>query len=146
MTTSMICSGVFFLIGLSIMALGWKTYRKSSRVASWLTTTGIVTVSEVIRSMGSELKYSAHIVYQYSVNGVSYSSNKITPAELMDIADTGQNEAVAKVKKYPLQSTVTIYYDPQDPQRAVLEKGGDASLFFLGAFFLAFALAIFFVG
>ncbi len=146
MTIPVICAGVFFLIGLAIMASGWMTYRKSSQATNWLTTTGTITTSEVIRSTGGKLSYSGHVVYQYSVQGKSHVSSHVSIAELMGIFDTGQSEALAKVKKYPINSTVTVYYDPQNPQRAVLEKRGDASLFYLGGVFLVFALIIWFLG
>ncbi len=146
MTVPMICSGVFFLIGLAIMASGWMTFHKSNQAANWLTTIGTITTSEVIRSTGGKLSFSAHVVYQYSAQGGNHVSTRVSIAELMGIIDTGQNQAMAKVKKYPINSTVTVYYDPQNPQRAVLEKGGDASLFYLGGVFLVFALIIWFLG
>ncbi|MCE9644398.1 MAG: DUF3592 domain-containing protein [Chloroflexi bacterium] len=146
MTTSMFCAGVFFLIGLAIMASGWITYRKSGQAADWIAAPGTVITSEVIHSIGGKLSFSAHIVYQYTALGRRHTSSHVTIAELMGIFDTGKDEAMAKVKKYPAQSTVTVYYDPQDPQRAVLQKNGDASLFYLGGIFMAFTIAIWLLG
>ncbi|MBL8077959.1 MAG: DUF3592 domain-containing protein [Anaerolineales bacterium] len=145
MTIPMICAGIFFLIGLAIMASGWMTFHKSNQAAVWPSTTGTIITSEVLRSTGGKLSFSAHIVYQYAAQGGNHVSTRVSIPELMGIVDTGQKEAMAKVEKYPIHSTVTVYYDPQDPQRAVLEKRGDVSLFYLGAVFLVFALVIWFL-
>lgn len=145
-TTSMLCSGVFLLIGLGIIFSGWLTYRKSNQAAGWIPASGKVITSEVRRTSGSDLKFFAHIVYQFMAGGMEYISRNVTFAQLMGILDTAKPAALEKVKKFPAGSMVTVYYDPENPNRSVLEKGGDSSLFFLGGIFVLFGIVIWFLG
>jgi hypothetical protein len=34
-----------------------------------------------------------------------------------------QEQAQAILENYPLGATVTVYYDPRDPQQAILKRG-----------------------
>jgi hypothetical protein len=144
-TTATICSGFFFLIGLGIVLAGVRTYRKSNQASNWNTATGKITSSEVTHTSGSKIQYYSRIEYEYSVLGTNYISNKVTFAQLMGIDDTAKGAAEGKVKKFPAGSAVTVYYDPGDPRRAVIQKGGDSSLLILGGLFMAFALVFFFI-
>ena len=145
LTTATICSGVFFLIGLGIVLSGVRTYTRSNQISNWLTTAGTIKISEVRRSGGTKIEFHDHIVYEYTVLGTTYTSNTVTVANLMGITDKGSPEAQAKVKKFPAGSSVTVYYNPEDPHRSVIQKGGDSSLFILGSIFIAFAIVIWFL-
>jgi hypothetical protein len=145
MTTATICSGVIFLVGLAIVLSGVMTYRKSNQASHWLPAQGRIKTSEVTRTTGGKIQYYAHIEYEYTAQGMNYSSNNVTFAQLMGIADTGQSAAQEKVKKFPAGSTVTVFYDPNDPRRAVLQKGGDSGILILGGIFIAFAVLILFL-
>ncbi|WP_371193425.1 DUF3592 domain-containing protein [Glaciecola sp. SC05] len=63
---------------------------------------------------------SPHIAFAYTVNGQTYISEQI---------DFGQwNYDVAHyLQKYPIGKTVSAFYDPIAPQRAVLEKSGSVA-------------------
>ncbi|MFT3890215.1 MAG: DUF3592 domain-containing protein [Anaerolineales bacterium] len=140
-----ICSGIFFLAGLAILFTGFRTYQRSKQAANWLTVTGKVTTSKLINPMGNDRKQYARIEYEYSVLGTNYVSNKISFSQLMGFDDTALGTAEEKVKKFPAGRSVTVYYDPQEPQRAVLETGGNSGLLILGGLFLAAALAFYFI-
>ena len=139
------CSGIFFLAGLAILFTGIRTYQRSKQAANWTTVTGMVTTSKVINPMGNERKQYARIEYEYSVLGTSYVSNKINFAQLSGFNDTALGTAEEKVKKFPAGRSVTVYYDPQEPQRAVLETGGNSGLLILGGLFIVSALLFFFI-
>ena len=139
------CSGIFFLAGLAILFTGFRTYQRSKQAANWTTVTGMVTTSKVINPMGNERKQYARIEYEYSVLGTSYVSNKINFAQLSGFNDTALGTAEEKVKKFPAGRSVTVYYDPQEPQRAVLEIGGNSGLLILGGLFIVSALLFFFI-
>ena len=68
-----------------------------------------------------EAKYFGRVVYQYSVSGQDYTS---------DLTDLGpgskhsdEREALADVAQYQQGDPVTVFYDPADPQIAVIQKG-----------------------
>jgi preprotein translocase subunit SecG len=145
LTTTTICSGLFFLIGLGLAFAGFRTYQKSNQASNWMTTTGRITTSAVTNRMSSDHKQYAHIEYEYSVLGANYVSNKINFAQLIGFDNTAMGNAEETVKKFPAGSAVTVYYDPQDPHRAVIEKGGDAGMLILGGLFMAAALVFYFL-
>lgn len=145
LTTATICSGFFFLVGLGIVLSGVRTYTRSKQISNWLITTGTVKVSEVKRSGGTKIEYHDRIIYDYTVMGTDYTSNTVTVADLMGIVDNGLAAAQAKVQKFPAGSTVTVYYDPEDPRRSVIQKGGDSSLFILGGIFMVVGIVFFLI-
>jgi hypothetical protein len=142
LTTPIIIAGIFFLIGLGIMAAGAMTYLKGNKVSGWATTQGQVVVSQINRSTGSNMKFFGFVEYEYTVAGNIYRSKTVTPAELMGISDTTHQAATEKVAKYPAGKRIAVIYDPSDPQKSVLEKGGDSSLFILGGIFMVFGIVI----
>jgi hypothetical protein len=58
------------------------------------------------------------VTYTYQVLGREYQSNAITPG--FDVGGTGAEKITGK---YPEGRQVRVYYDPQYPSRAVLERG-----------------------
>lgn len=66
-------------------------------------------------------QYNARLNYSYLVNGKEYQS---------DLTDLGPGKSVASKEKalalmshYSPGMTVTVYYDPADPQVGIIEKG-----------------------
>ena len=65
-----------------------------------------------------------NISYRYEVNGKEYVNDQYAQrASLVNRRSLVERT----VKKYPVGSKVTVFYDPQDPQVAYLEKGYGAS-------------------
>ncbi|MDX1776899.1 MAG: DUF3592 domain-containing protein, partial [Desulfobulbales bacterium] len=77
---------------------------------------------------GSSKKYEAHIIYKYNIAGQEYISE---PYEINFLGFTNNLsgshsylEDVLKVRqKYKPGSTVEVYYDPDNPAKALLVKG-----------------------
>ncbi len=145
MTATTCCSGFFFLIGLALVFAGYRTYRKSDESISWPTTMGTVKTSEVRRTVGANNEFHSYIEYEYSVLGTDYVSNKVTFGELAGFQDIKKSIAQKAVNRYPAGSTVTVYYDPQDPKKAVLQRGGDSALLWLGGAFMVSAVVFYFL-
>jgi hypothetical protein len=145
MSTVTIFALVFGAIGVAIMLAGVNTYIKGNKARDWAIAQGKVVTSQVNRSVGGKLTFSGWVVYDYSIMGQSYRSQTVTTAELMNIQSTGKAEAYAKVAKYPVGTTVSVYYDPNDPKRSVLEIVGDSSLLMLGGIFVIFALVFYYI-
>jgi hypothetical protein len=59
----------------------------------------------------------AHVRYAYQVAGNAYESNKIYPG--VEMGGTGTHKIV---ERYPAGTQVMVYYDPQDPSKALLER------------------------
>ncbi len=145
MTAMACCSGFFFLVGMALVFAGIRTYRKSDESLSWPTTTGTIQVSEVRRTSGANNEFHSYVEYQYSVLGTDYVSHTVTFGELAGFQDTKKSIAQKTVNRYPAGSTVTVYYDPQDPKKAVLQRGGDSALLWLGGAFMVSAVVFYFL-
>lgn len=88
---------------------------------SFLTTSGRVTVSYIeLRGSPAFNAVGWHFVihYEYSVDGKIYESN------VVNYGNTGSSNrsfAEGYVNRYPVGKPVLVYYDPQQPEKAVLE-------------------------
>jgi len=59
--------------------------------------------------------YYPHIVYSYEVNEQTYTGNRIS------FGDAGGNAPLGRW--YQAEDVVMVYYSPDDPNRAVLQRG-----------------------
>lgn len=119
---------IFVLLGIFFTAQGVLEWDRAAKSASWPTVDGTVTRSEVTshrsRNKGrTTTSYHAHIEFDYAVDGKALHGNRRT-YKVMASSQSAANEAVAA---YPVGRSVTVSYDPQDPERAVLEPGWDWS-------------------
>ncbi len=145
--------------GIAIIALG--TPLALSRVSSrhWPRVPGRIIrsgFSPVKNSNGAVAYYKVRIVYAYSPPSKdafpSYFQNDPDSADNM--SDPGGNggyglaEAQRLVGQYPPGKQVTVYYDPNNPQKATLDPGVNWIVFFpfaglvlvpLGMFLFLFA-------
>lgn len=103
--------------------------RKERRLsAKWPTVTGKITTSEVREQIETEedgdrtrnvIKYVPNIVYSYRVGDRDYFNGRQTWG--WDAIYSYREQAADKLKPYPLGAAVPVYYNPADPQDAVLE-------------------------
>ena len=99
------------------------TRRKVAQTESWFSTVGTVTLSTIdVHKSGrrSSIPYP-DVRYSYQVLGREYEANKIMPG-----AEIGGSGAQKVIDRYPVGAQVTVFYNPQNPYEAVLEKKGPA--------------------
>lgn len=65
--------------------------------------------------------YVPQVFYTFTVEGRSYSGSRIS---FTDDRTSDYTAAQTLVAHYPAQSSVTVYYDPADPELSVLERRG----------------------
>lgn len=97
---------------------GWKN-RKQKELDSqtWISTTGEIIKSRVEVSGGEYTSVSPKIVYKYRVGENEYTCDEISFSVL------GRNEsAYETVDRYPEGMSVTVYYNPDNPNEATLER------------------------
>jgi|GEM_PF-361349 len=93
------------------------------RARDWLQAEGRITRSKLMvrrPPAGNEIGTAVNVpdvAYMFSVGGQGYQGKRVS---LGDISGTFAEEAV---RRYPVGSTVTVYYDPKDPTDCVLERG-----------------------
>jgi len=103
----------------------------------WPEVKGQVTEHKIIerkrtKKTGEQITvYSAKIDYQYIVNGQEYQSNQIR------LADRHKKNITQMLNTtYAIGSPVTVYYNPQNPSNAVLQKGLTTGHILTGLFLL----------
>lgn len=119
----LIVAGIPILVGLYILGRAFVHLRSGSQRKAWPHTNGEIVTSEVQISRGADgdLTYFPVVFYRYKVNLVEYKSNIITASAPPSVGMQGYAEAL--VKKYQVNNKVDVYYDPDNPQEAVLETG-----------------------
>jgi hypothetical protein len=124
----------FSLIGLIFTVIGLILYKKAKRTSNWQATYGTILLSEIKKSTGSSFKtgtnqsnynysniYTPEICYSYNVLSQEYNSNKI--GVFGSLGTSSSVRAFNITKKYPVNSRVTVYYNPDNPKDSVLEQG-----------------------
>jgi hypothetical protein len=134
---------IFMAVGGFFVVQGAREWMKASDSAAWPTVAGTVTHSEVTRHTSTSkgrtrTSYNARIEFDYEIDGVRHHGNRRT----YRVTSASQSGAQEAVDRYPVGSTVTVSYDPNDRTRAVLEPGWDWSNAIpvgVGLFAIAFA-------
>lgn len=117
------------LFGLSLGAIAaWFLFRDRRRARAalaWPAAGGRIVESRVeekrLPGDRPNVRFAPRITYEYTVDGHTYRSDRIAFAEVF--WSLARRAAAAKVARYPAGAEVTVYYDPQRPDQAVLERG-----------------------
>lgn len=134
---------LFVAVGVVMLVIGVTGLRRAVASTEWPTTQGEILSSEVERvrrddhDRGPSTTFHARIRYGYSVGGEPYTGDRV------GIGDYGTNtnhHARSVVRRYPVGSHVTVYYDPDRPRIALLEPGVRASAFIVPGIGAAFVL------
>ena len=122
----LIAFGAFFVIGAALFAAfllmptlyGWWQAR------GWPSTQGELLHAGLATHHGSDsTTYEATARYCYRVQGRRYCSNRVAVAKGADNVGHFQQRLAARLESaYRLKQPVTVYYDPADPTRALLDR------------------------
>lgn len=120
------CTTVPFL--LIFGGLGYFLYKRSRQAnqvlassQAWRQTTGIVVKSRVEVSGGETTSVNPRVVYEYEVGGRRYSSEQIRAGDRF-FAMRSSGDAYDIVDRYPVGTAIAVFYDPNDPNQAALER------------------------
>jgi len=121
----LVCSIAPVLIGLQILR-----YRKAMAKAAYPTVSGTIcknvldvkehesTDSDNRREVSYE--YIPRVEYSFSVGGRTYTGRRI---HVLDSKSSSvESEALKVLAAYPLNATVHVYHNPDDPEDAFLEN------------------------
>ena len=141
-----LCLGIFILVfglgGIYLIYLGIKNMRKAQASQNWPSTTGQVTGVEVGQSQSTDSEgdrrtsYYPIVRYTYMVNGQTFSGDKLTFGPR---STSGRHaKAQATASRYAPGAPVTVYYNPENAEDAVLEKraAGTMATLIVGIAFL----------
>ena len=118
---------------------GFELRDRAQRMTAWPTVPGRVTGSTLVTD-GAPMEdgspaYYPQINYQYVVAGLEYRSQR---RSLINVGGGSLTRGVAQrvLARYPVGSAVVVYYDPRNPNEAILERpdpvAGPTVLFALG--------------
>jgi hypothetical protein len=115
------------LIGLGILLIrkNSKDKKKAAESLAWPTILGRVTCSQVEVSEssdedGTSYTYTPHIEYAYILNGLTYTSKQVSFGGVAGTGNTKKSQLV--VNQYPLNAVVNVFFNPANPNDAVLEQ------------------------
>ena len=115
---------ILFVFNIVFLGVIYFMRRKMAAVSQWPSTLGTVTMSALEqRRSGNDNSWTDYPVVQYSyqVNGQVYQSVRLAPGP--EVGGSGARKVVAK---YPAGAQALVFYDPQSPSDAVLEKKAPA--------------------
>jgi len=125
-TTLLLTVGIigFVLLILNVVFLGVIFFmrKRMAVVSQWPSTLGTVMMSRTeTRSSGEGYTDYPVVQYSYQVGGRAYQNMKLAPGP--EVGGSGARKVVAK---YPAGAQVMVFYDPQNPAEAVLERNAPA--------------------
>jgi hypothetical protein len=117
-----VTGGTLLLLGIGFTTWSVQLVTEAHGVKAWPTTLGVVTRSDIdVVAEPTDVAtpaYSARVEYSYAIGSRSFSGQRITFA---DHSSSSRTEMTKRVQRYPVGSAVTVYYDPVNPARAMLE-------------------------
>ena len=107
----------FIVAGLLLTGAAWWSARMNARAADWPGVPGVIVRSEFNRAHEGD-NDSLRIEYEYHVGGVLQRGSTLSYIGL----PAGGDAKAALAARYPVGLEVTVYHDPAEPGRAVLER------------------------
>jgi hypothetical protein len=143
----LILAGVILaLVGLGFILSAIISNQRTKTAESWPTIPGTVLHSEVMvhvtRNKGVTTRtYEPIVHYQYNLMGKPYESKKVSFGSL----HMKDDQAEEIVSRYPAGSSVTVHYDPNKPEKSVLEvtARGGKTLMVSGGIFIVMGIVLF---
>jgi hypothetical protein len=126
METSSSKSVIWVFLFFLMLLLGWFAYSaigftKAIMTKSWPSTGGTVISSDIKRGTSSKgsPKYSLDINYTYKIGNEEFQSNRYSSTNARGTSQWAREE----ITRYPANSAVKVYYNPENPKESVLEPG-----------------------
>ncbi|HPN84908.1 MAG TPA: DUF3592 domain-containing protein [Victivallales bacterium] len=128
-------SKFLLIVGLLISGFGLVVLKRASVCGKWRETDAVIIGAYARDLPVPENKHynrlTPDIVYEYEAsNGKTYFSNRISYMEseffprISDNYYSGNFEEIKRfLEKYPVESKVKAYYDPEKPSESVLDRG-----------------------
>jgi hypothetical protein len=114
--------GVLFIAaGTFFIAFGFREREKAVESQQWIAGIATIIRSRVaVSGDGEDRTYSSDVAYEFTVNGMKHLGTCVKPGDSIGLSWKGPAEEI--VARYPRGATVTVYFDPADPRRCVLEQ------------------------
>jgi hypothetical protein len=119
MSVREIIFGLIFMIAGSLACVGMiRENFDAINSVNWVKVDGEIITANLKHVRGG---YRADFFYAYEVNQKKIVNSRMT--------FSSSASASQMLEKYPLFSTVPVYYDPADPEKSVVEPGFEGTWF-----------------
>ena len=112
----------FVVVGIGVLYSGVSSIKEANESRNWPIITGLVISSQAHsqkqQSDVDEVIYLAKIKYSYKVKETIYNNDTVSFSQYRT---SNRNYVQDELKKYPVGAKVDVYYNPNNPQIAVLE-------------------------
>lgn len=122
--------GVFFLIGLAMLAFGLWAAIKSTGAANWPSVEGKLSRVELKENTSGDNgpTYEVTVEYTYTVDGATYNGSRLA----FGYGGSSGREAHEEIyKKLKAAKSVDVRYDAADPATSTLSYGFHATINFI---------------
>lgn len=137
----------FLLFGLIICGNGIYIYILRLGAEKWARASGVIVYSTIRRTFVRRYSEEFECCYRFTVNGKEYEDGRLAAggAVSWSLSFPGLSSAQRSADEYPKGKSVTVYYDPDNPERNALEQGDKRVgivLTVLGLFVISASLAV----
>ncbi|MEO0413887.1 MAG: DUF3592 domain-containing protein [Verrucomicrobiota bacterium] len=121
---------IFVLVGGGLIALGIVRLKGAQESKSWPSTSGQITELSIKQgrksgkkenSFNSKRTYQPVVNYRYQVGDEAFTGNRVTYEPLSRSSSRVRAERV--ISAFTEGQTVTVFYDPDAPEKSVLQTG-----------------------
>lgn len=130
---SLCIAPIFFILAIIFGIIGIVNRNKAQKAGRWPSVQGKVIEARLEERTSpdpedfSMANFRPVITYQYKVNGKVYNSNKTGVIPM----NYDQKTAQKKLDAFPLGSALTVYYNPENPEDALLNPTKNTANIFL---------------
>ena len=135
LTLALSCGGIFALfaaaLGVFLIVLGLRSRKKAAQSQSWPSVAGEIIRAEVKQSVTTDddgrasYAYYPTVEYAYRVGGHAFTGRRLAFGGV--VAHKSQAQAAAELARLPVGTEVVVYYSPENPAEAVLERQAGGS-------------------
>lgn len=135
--------GVFLLVGVVVLGMGWRSWQQNQQVQHWSTTTGELLHHELETRTGKSTTYRLQVRYRYRVGGQDFESSRFAFGYEGSMGGLENYQQI--IQKLDQGRRVRVYYDSQHPDQAVLSHGlnrGSLVLLVFGSIWTVFTVGL----
>lgn len=123
---------LFLSLGLVLLVLGLVFRNSGPETLSWPMAKGEIVETNVVTAGGEDgnsENYKLVITYNYTVDEVTYISDQYGLTS--EITSFAREPLEKKAETLPAGQKISVYYNPDNPETAVLDPGTDSAQWFL---------------
>jgi len=133
MSSFILFISLFYAIGLGMLGYGLWSAQRSNAAANWMTTLGTLNSCSIDDKSDPEggAMYEVKVQYTYTVGHHEYTGSRLAFGYAASSGAEAHQQIYAALKD---AKTVTVRYDPSDPETSALSYGIHRSIQFTLAF------------